>query len=124
MPVFIEVFRAPASRQRIFAEMQLAEGEEPESNILQLCPLSKYLDSQAFCKAIVPRGGSRKRLGRRDQVRIPLCPPNPQVRQLNHDPNQAPGPVVVVRLTRVLGARRSKSREGTPSHRRQAATLQ
>jgi hypothetical protein len=25
MPVFIEVFRAPASRQRIFGEMQLAE---------------------------------------------------------------------------------------------------
>jgi hypothetical protein len=116
-------FHVVASQERKLAMTRLAEGEEPESNILQLCPLSKYLDSQAFCKAIVPRGGSRKRLGRRDQVRIPLCPPNPQVRQLNHDPNQAPGPVVV-RLTRVLGARRSKSREGTPSHRRQAATLQ
>ncbi len=39
MPVFIEVFRALASRQRMFGEMQLAEGEELESNILQLCPL-------------------------------------------------------------------------------------
>ena len=116
-------FHVVASHERKLATTRLAEGEEPESNILQLCPLSKHLDSQAFCKAIVPRDGSRKRLGRRDQVRIPLCPPNPQVRQLNRDPNQAPGPVVV-RLTRVLGARRSKSREGTPSHRRQAATLQ
>jgi hypothetical protein len=34
--VFIEVFRALASRQRMFGEMQLAEGEEPESNILQV----------------------------------------------------------------------------------------
>ena len=114
-------FRRVTSRERKLATTRLAEREEPESNILQLCPLSKHLDSQAFCKAIVPRGGSRKRLGRPDQVRIPLCPPNPQVRQLNHDPNQAPGPVVV-RLTRVLRARHSKSREGTPSHRRQTAT--
>jgi hypothetical protein len=37
---------------------------EREENILQLCPLSKYLDSEAFCKAIVPRGGSWKRPGR------------------------------------------------------------
>ena len=42
----------------MFGEMQLAEREQPESNILQLCPQSKYLDSEAFCKAIVPRGGS------------------------------------------------------------------
>ena len=36
VPVFIEVFRALASRQRMFREMQLAEGEELESNILQV----------------------------------------------------------------------------------------
>src|SRR5262245_27010179 len=29
----------------MFGKMQLAEGEEPESNILQLGPPSKYLDS-------------------------------------------------------------------------------
>jgi hypothetical protein len=49
--VFIEVFRALASRQRMFGEMQLAEGEKLESNILQLCPMSKYFDSEAICKA-------------------------------------------------------------------------
>jgi hypothetical protein len=48
--VFIEVFRALASRQRMFGEMELAERDEPESNILQLCLLSKYLDTEAFCK--------------------------------------------------------------------------
>ena len=42
----------------MFGEMQLAERDEPESNILQLFPLSKYLGSEAFCKAMVPRGGS------------------------------------------------------------------
>src|SRR5262245_38631829 len=31
--MFIEVFRALASRQRMFGEMQLAERDEPESNI-------------------------------------------------------------------------------------------
>ena len=36
MPVFIEAFRALANRQRMFGEMQLAEGEEPGSNILHL----------------------------------------------------------------------------------------
>jgi len=34
--VFIEVFRALASRQRMFGEMQLAEGEEPGSNTLRV----------------------------------------------------------------------------------------
>jgi hypothetical protein len=42
---------------------EMAERDEPESNILQLCPLSKYLDGEACCKAIVPRGGSWKRPG-------------------------------------------------------------
>ena len=51
-------FHVVASHERKLATTRLAEGEEPESNILQLCPLSKYLDSQAFCKAIVPRGAS------------------------------------------------------------------
>jgi hypothetical protein len=88
--VFIEVFRALASRQRMFGEMQLAEGEEPESNILQLCPLSKYLDSQAFCKAIVPRAGSWKRPAVEPSSN-PTMSANPQVRQVNHHPNQAPG---------------------------------
>jgi len=54
--VFIEVFRTLTSRQRIFREMQLAERDEPESNLLQLCSLSKYLDCDS--KAIVPRVGS------------------------------------------------------------------
>ena len=36
--MFIEVFRALASRQRMFGEMQLAERDEPESNILQVDP--------------------------------------------------------------------------------------
>src|SRR5262245_66320246 len=36
--MFIEVFRALASRQRMFGEMQLAEGVEPESNLLQVDP--------------------------------------------------------------------------------------
>src|SRR5262249_52386748 len=35
IPMFIEVFRALASRQRMFGEMQLAERDEPESNLLQ-----------------------------------------------------------------------------------------
>jgi hypothetical protein len=41
MPVFIEVFRALASRQRMFGGMQLAEGEELESNILQAPPCNQ-----------------------------------------------------------------------------------
>jgi hypothetical protein len=36
--VFIEVFCALTSRQRMFGEMQLAEGEKLGSNILHVCP--------------------------------------------------------------------------------------
>jgi hypothetical protein len=60
----------------MFGEMQLAERDEPESNILQLCPLTKYLDSKSFCKAMAALGSGRARRG---QVRIPLCPPNPKL---------------------------------------------
>src|SRR5262245_61861735 len=38
IPVFIEVSRALASRQRMFGEMQLAEGVHPGSNLLQVDP--------------------------------------------------------------------------------------
>ena len=57
----------------MFAEMQLAERDEPEYNILQPCPLSKYLDSEAFCKAIVPRGRSyiRSRRAERENRETP-----------------------------------------------------
>jgi hypothetical protein len=85
-------------------------GPHPAPRKADCPPMSWSLVLVAVCPAVSP-----------GQVRIPLCPPNPQVRQVNHHPNQAPG-LRVVRLTRVLGARRSKSREGTPSHRRQAAT--
>jgi hypothetical protein len=57
-------FHVVASQERKLATTRLAEGEELESNILQLCPLPKYLDTEAFCTAIVPCGGSWKRPGR------------------------------------------------------------
>src|SRR5262245_35595554 len=66
---------------RTVADCTLAEGEELESNILQLCPPSKCLDREAFCMAIMLRGAFSEAAGRGGQVRIPLCPPNPQVRQ-------------------------------------------
>src|SRR5262245_66384393 len=45
--MFIEVFRALASRQRIFCEMQLAAGVEPESNLLQVDPCNPAKCSHA-----------------------------------------------------------------------------
>ena len=59
-------FHVVASQERKLATTRLAEREEPESNILQLCPLSKYLDSEAFCSGhCVPPRGSRKPPDRR-----------------------------------------------------------
>ena len=48
----------------MFGEMQLADREELGTNILQLCPPSKYLDSEVFCVAIVPRGALLEAAGR------------------------------------------------------------
>ena len=63
----------------MFGEMQLAEGEELESNILQVGPPSKCLDNEAFCMAIASRDAPLEAGPSRGRVRIPLSPPNPQV---------------------------------------------
>jgi hypothetical protein len=75
----------------MFGEMQLAEREEPGPNLLQLCPPSKCLDSEAFCMAIVPRGAFSEAAGRGGQVRVALSPPNPQVSAVSQSSGKTAG---------------------------------
>jgi hypothetical protein len=82
-------FRQVTSHERKLATTWLAEGEELESNILQLCPPSKCVDSEAFCMAIMPRGAFSEAAGRGGQVRIPLSPPNPQVSAVSQSSPQS-----------------------------------
>jgi hypothetical protein len=55
----------------MFETRTLVEGEELESNILQVGPPSKCLDNEAFCMAIASRDALLEAAGSRGQVRNP-----------------------------------------------------